>query len=251
MSTMQEAVERLQVDAYEPYVIEVPPGAKVSEEGALTKVVEHEDHTGWSCQIGSIGFVIPRLPVIKYGSRLREPVVPEVGDHVRIYGTFGYPIRGIDVRGEVVFWRDDAMADEHHRRTVANMKTQDARRFVCERQRQDTEYAALHPLLKDRIDRFRAEKDDFRQRDEPYEMFCCTEAMKVAEHCKAQRPEDPQGYFEEMVKQDAPNGSIDPWWGQLIDAGVVSQDHTNNTFGGALSLARVLLRHEAGERVVL
>lgn len=45
----------------------------------------------------------------------------------------------------------------------------------------DVDYENLPDAFKKRIDRFRANNPDFRFEFESYELFCCMEAVKIAE----------------------------------------------------------------------
>lgn len=94
-----------------------------------------------------------------------------------------------------------------------------------------TDYAALPESLKARIDRFVEAIPDFWLNGD-YELFCCTEAVKIAEHLRprVEAGEDAEAVVRSFYEQ--------PWDEQ---AKVISDQHSGGTFGGACSLAQGLL----------
>ena len=88
----------------------------------------------------------------------------------------------------------------------------------------DAKIAALPVEFQQRIERFRAGNPDFWWDHQPYELFCCEEAMKIADAMK-DRPEDLRGF-----------GQLS-WEQQKILVPTLSGDHSGNTFGTAVKLA--------------
>lgn len=96
-------------------------------------------------------------------------------------------------------------------------------------------YAGLPEPLKARIDRFAAASPDFWMNGD-YELFCCTEAAKIADYL---RPRVDAGADPvEVVKAFYDDGDDQGQCG-------VDDGHSGNTFGGACGLARALLSGES------
>lgn len=93
------------------------------------------------------------------------------------------------------------------------------------------DYESLPAPLKARIDRFAAERPDFWMNG-AYELYCCTEAAKIAEYL---RPRVEAGGDPEAVVRAFYDSVHDQ-----ADCGI-DDGHSGNTFGGACSLARALL----------
>ncbi len=221
----------------EPYQTTTDPQDTEYTEGILTEVTPYRDGTGWSVSWrgldgGSFCCGVPRLAVSQ------QP--PAVDDAIRVYGTFGFPTRGIVISGaggvECVYYRTPAMQAEHHRRWVEQHHREQRERFRKERAKLDADFAALPPLLQERIARFRAQDPDFRWQSEAYEMFCCTQAALLAEHFRTQTG-DPLLAIEAI--RAAQLAAVPGW----------SDGHSVNTHGGAVALAVAYLRHLAGEPV--
>lgn len=94
------------------------------------------------------------------------------------------------------------------------------------------DYSALPAPLKARIDRFVAAKPDFWMNGD-YELFCCTEAAKIADHL---RPRVEAGEKADVVVREF----YDLPWDEQVKVGI-DAGHSGNTFGGACALARALL----------
>lgn len=99
------------------------------------------------------------------------------------------------------------------------------------------DYDRLPVALKARIDRFAAEREDFWLHGD-YELFCCTEAVKIVDYLRPQVEAGQDAADAVKVFYDLP-------WDEQVKAGV-DDGHSGNTFGGACSLARSLL---TGEKV--
>lgn len=159
----------------------------------------------------------------------------KVGDHVTFWDGHSFAMLGgyrygWAHNGELVEWLTPF---ERVARRVADLAKHDRdRRERMERdaEKRANDFAALPAPLKARIDRFAAEKPDFWLNGD-YELFCCTEAARIAEHL---RPRVDAGEDPEVVVREFHDG-----WSEHTD--VVSDQHSNNTFGGACSLATRLL----------
>lgn len=169
----------------------------------------------------------------KYG------VVPHVGDQITLYTEGLSLIRGVDINGEEVFFKSSVELEndaiERHERYVQDKKDD----FAVNVERYDAEFDALPESFQYRISSFRDNNPDFRWEFEPYELFCCTEAVKIADHLTEAHeltyPVDNQDLVE-LVKEfsDLPHDE------QLERASLIDE-HSGNTFGCAVTLARLYL----------
>jgi hypothetical protein len=158
-------------------------------------------------------------------------VVPKAGDCLRLCGSFGRPVRGFIVNGVLVSYRTQAEERERHRLMVEEMQAKRLREFEEKgRAELDAKYAALPPIFQQRIDKFRHNNPDFRWQYEGYEMFCCTEAVKLARHLGTA---DAVEHYRTLAfkEQDA-----------IDKAAGVSDDHSGNTHGAMVALAYLYLK---------
>lgn len=165
---------------------------------------------------------------------------PEVkaGDTVTFWDDgFGTQRHGWALNGELVEWLTPYERIARRVTWLAEQDRRDRERLERGAEKRAAEYDALPDVLKLRLDRFASERADFWVSGGDYEMFCCTEAVKIADHLRprVEAGEDPETVVREF------HGL--PWDEQ---AKVVSDQHSGNTFGGACSLARAVL---AGESV--
>jgi hypothetical protein len=183
------------------------------EDEVITEVSEGD--TYYSIGMGSSFFGIDK----KWGK------IPKVGDKVRI-GTkgIGSTIRAVFLNGEKVYHKTEADIDREHKEWVdaENVKKETA--FTENKTKMDAEFDALPKIFQLRISRFRNGNARFRIEYEPYELFVCQEAIKIAEHCKT----------GEKVKEFAKL----PYKEQEE---VISNQHSGNTMGCAMRLAYLYL----------
>lgn len=136
----------------------------------LTKVEEYED--GYTLHFGSMC-----LGISKVG------VVPKIGDEVKIYGDgWGYPVRGVVINNQVVYYRTPSEQQEYQRLQSEQYRLEKQIKFFENKAQINADYEALPDVFQQRVDRFRRNNPDFRWENEPYEVFCCQEAVKIAEH---------------------------------------------------------------------
>lgn len=135
--------------------------------------------------------------------------------------------------GELVEWLTPLERLSKRVKWLADHDRDQRRRLEEGAEQRARDYDSLPQPLKDRLDRFAAERGDFWKDSGDYELFCCVEAAKIAEHLYP-RVESGES-AESVVKEfnDLP-------WEEQVKAGV-SDQHSGNTFGGACSLARSLL----------
>lgn len=245
VDVLRAALQQAQVQRYEPFLIEVPEGEEPYEDSFITHAEPDPLGIAWDVRFGS-GWclMIPSLPIGRYSHVLREAIVPKVGDRIRLYGSFGSPIQGIQINDDVVFYRDEIQRMHDREHMVLTHEAEKRRAFVFTRADLDAQYDALPDVLKARIDRFRAERADFRWDAEGYEIFCCTEAAKVVEWAKATAPEDVAEWFF-ALGQRPEDGGDPPLVTMVEEAGVMdTAAHSGNTFHGSLRLAYGVLKGE-------
>jgi hypothetical protein len=173
---------------------------------------------GWEITHDGLTFFCPK----------DSPVEPKVGMKARFYGRgFGYPVRGLDIDGREVFYRTQAEEEVRHRKMVEDMKEKKRKDYEASRNEYDRRVATLPDVFQKRVEKFRnAGGDEWRHEFEPYELFTCEEAVKIAAHCKT---------TEGVVAfHDLP-------WEEQKKAGI-SDDHSGNTFGMACRLAHWYLK---------
>jgi hypothetical protein len=187
------------------------------EEYVLTSVRSCKDG-GWEIGHDGLVFFCPK----------ESPIEPKVGSVARFYGDgFGRPVRGLDIDGREVFYRTEADEKAKHLKMVEGMKAERRTEYEAKRGEYDRRVAALPDVFRRRVEKFRKDGgDEWRYEFEPYELFTCEEAVKLAIHCKT---------VEGVQKfRDLP-------WEEQKKAGV-SDDHSGNTFGMACRLAQWYLK---------
>jgi hypothetical protein len=205
------------------------------EEDVITAVTGPRDGF-YTVHMGSMGLGVAE----QYDDAPPHGIVPKVGDTIRTYGHFGRPVRGIVIGGSTVFYRTPAEQEAHNQREVERMKQDRRDTFNKERESLDAQYAALPEVFRQRIGRFRENNPDFRWEYESYELFCCTEAVKLAEYLAT--PEEAARY-RSLASQDTYAADKVRWdreWKeqQAIDkAAGMSDGHSGNTHGATVALA--------------
>lgn len=183
------------------------------ETGKITKVTPYKDGRGYEILIGSTGFFFDS----KYG------VVPMVGDDITVYTKNFSTIRGVDINGKRIFYKSDEDLERDHREFCDRLDKEKKERFEKNKEKMDEQYENLPDCFKKRIDRFRKNNPNFRVDFEDYELFCCEQAIVIANTLKEplKITEFKELGYEEQRKM-VPD---------------LSEDHSGNTFGMAVYLA--------------
>jgi len=169
-----------------------------------------------------------------------EPKVPiQQGAIARLYGRgIGYPVRGVFVDGERVFYstREEEEAKHKEQRELAE---RDAReKYMQGAPERAVRIAALPTAFRERLSRFQRNRPETSWRNEDYEIFVCEEAVKIARHMDAVPDvREPIKAFREYVEAHEAEFGI-------------SDQHSGNTFGAAVLLAFFWLRPDDGEELV-
>src|ERR1035437_7678603 len=110
---------------------------------------------------------------------------PTAGMIAKFYGKgFGYSVRGIEIDGNIMRYRTPAQAEEDHKKMCEKMDKDRQKEFKKNKKNLDKDYKNLPIIFQQRIDKFRNNNPNFRWEYEPYEMFCCKEAVKIAKALK-------------------------------------------------------------------
>jgi hypothetical protein len=159
------------------------------------------------------------------GLKKKYKVKPKVGDKLTVHtkgGAFG-TIRGMDLNGKRIFWKSDEELEKARQKWLKDNEDRKQREFTENKAEMDKRYNSLPDCFKKRIDKFRANNDRFRIDYENYELFCCEQAVLIANACKS----------KEAVK----DFKAKKWDEQLKLVEGLSDGHSGNTFGCACSLA--------------
>jgi hypothetical protein len=169
-------------------------------------------------------FYIINTETWSFGLDRKYKVIPKIGDTVKIYLIQDSNIRGLDINGERVFWKTDEELERERQEWLDNYNKEKQERFEKQKEQMDIDYEALPDEFKKRIDRFRNNNPTFRVDYEEYEVFCCKEALKIAEYCKT--PENVKDFYNKSWEEQKK---------------VISDEHSGNTFGAACVLASLYL----------
>ena len=166
---------------------------------------------------------------------------PKAGMKVRIYGRgFGYPIRGVFIDGHKFTYMTIEEEDVAHKKWVEDLHSKKKQEYEKNKANIEKRFEALPEAFKKRIQRFRDKNPEFIWDEEPYEMFCCEQAVVIANALKAS-PHDIKaktnaeiemfykGLFTEFMKS-----SYDS---QRARVPKLDDGHSGNTFSGACNLA--------------
>lgn len=164
---------------------------------------------------------------------------PKPGDRIRLFTARGSLIRGIDLNDEEIYFKTEAELDTEHAKFVAEQKAKQLQEFEEKREEYDRQFDDLPESFQTRIQIFRDNCPTFRWQFEGYELFTCTEAVKIADHLGAKLGPEPT---DEAIREAAIafRGSFED------QESVISDGHSGNTFGTALMLARMHLMDENG-----
>jgi len=158
-------------------------------------------------------------------------VEPKPGETMRCYGRgIGYTVRGIAINGRVYRYRTPAEAEQDHRDMVAKHDRERRNNYEAKRAELDMQVAALPEPFRLRIERFRdLGGNEWRYQHEPYELFCCEQAIAFAEACPT----------TEALKEFAGL----PHDEQRSRVPKMSDGHSGNTFVASVQLAGCLLEN--------
>jgi len=183
----------------------------------ITKVSKSDNGYEISSDIGFMFFDNPTI-------------VPEVGMEIKYYGKgFGYAVRGVVINGVIIYYRTPEENEKDFRAYLEEEKKKKEQKFQDNKIELDKRFDKLPESLRKRIERFRANNPDFRKEYEDYELFCCEEAVKIANSLKTVDALEKWKNlnYEEQIK--------------LVN---IDSGHSGNTIQCSMALARHLLQDE-------
>lgn len=108
------------------------------------------------------------------------PIPPVVGMTLTFFGRPYSFFRGMELDGYTIFYRTEEEQERKNKADLAESERKTKQEFEENKANLDARFDALPPLFQERIARFRSNAPDFRWRIEPYELFICEEAVKIA-----------------------------------------------------------------------
>jgi hypothetical protein len=182
----------------------------------ITEVDANPDGSGWSVSFGGFGIWV---------TSKNCSIPPRVGEAVQLFGAgFGYAVRGIIVSGRVYRYASQEDWDKQIAAEVVKQAREREEQAQRERSDRDARIERLPEPLRLRMWRFHKVKPNFASTTEPYELFVCEEAAKIASHCCNV---EMLKVFHELEHEEQMK--------------IVSVDHSGNTFAQAMRLAHLLL----------
>lgn len=186
-----------------------------ADELIIESVDGDSDDNGFYISANSSGFYLKKSNI--------GGAVPKKGDKITIHVYGGSSIRGVDLNGKKLYYFTDAEIDAERKKRAEAYKKEQEERFEKEKDQLDADFDALPEIFQKRIERFRKNKPTFRVEFESYEMFCCKEAVKIANACKT--PEKVKEFKELMSYEEQ------------LEFAEIDDGHSGNTFGCACALA--------------
>lgn len=156
------------------------------------------------------------------------PIEPKIGMVFRQYPAgLGYMIRGSFINGKKVFYRTKKEQEDKHKQEIIESENKRQAIFEINKNKLDERFNSLPDVFQKRILKYRNANPNFRRDYEEYELFCCEQAILIANH------------FKSAI-------SIDKWAKatdskQKNDFPELSDRHSGNTFGCSCLLAKVYL----------
>jgi len=175
----------------------------------------------------SDGYSVTRTDGWSFYVYKKHKIVPKIDDTMRFYGRgIGSTVRGLAINGKVIYYKTEDQEDKEHEDWCKEQTKKSIAEFKKNKTKLDKKYNALPEFFRKRIDRFRKANENFRWEYEPYEIFCCEEAVIIADTLKTEK---------EILK-----------WAKLdykeqFKTVPISNQHSGNTFGCAVMLARLYL----------
>jgi len=105
---------------------------------------------------------------------------PKENDEITLHCVQGSTIRGMDLNGERKYYKSDEQLEQEHAAWVENNKTEKEKKFTENKDKMDAQYNSFPDVFKRRIDKFRTNNPNFRVDYEEYELFCCGQALAIA-----------------------------------------------------------------------
>lgn len=192
----------------------------------ITEIYKYEDGSISLTLDNSTGFGVEA----KY-----NPERFAVGQTVEVCGGLGQPIKGVRIAGKVIFFKTAVDLEAEHQAWLEKYKAEKKTKYDKNKDAWLKEIEALPEILKNRINRFMKEDENFLLDDQGYELFIVQESMKFTAYFKEElgkRHAEPtmehaQALFKEFMDKSVEEQKA------LVD---FSSEHSGNTFGGAVAI---------------
>lgn len=156
----------------------------------------------------------------------------QVGHEYKTWGDgIGRPVRGLMVDGKIAWYRTPEEQAEKHRQEIAAMKAKQLVDFEAKKEGYFARIEALPDVFKQRMQKFQMTNAEFDIEYGEYELFCCEQAVIVAEILKTADAID-----DWWALNSAAHGY--DWKAQHAMVPGWSDDHSGNTAGCAMMLAK-------------
>lgn len=151
---------------------------------------------------------------------------PSVGNGAHL-GEFGQVVRGIQCGDKTVYYKSKAQLEQERLEWLAKKYAEEEQQLSDEREDRDLRWSKLPEVFQKRPVIFTKGQPRWRQKYEPYELFVCEQAFAIAEYFKTKE-------------------AIIAWLSLEADrqyeaCPVLSKEHSGNTFGMSVRLARAYL----------
>lgn len=186
---------------------------------------------------------------------------PRAGDALTIYtmGGLWTQIRGCRLRDTELYFQTEEEIEAANAQERREIEARKRAKFEEERSELDRRFAALPECFRDRIARRRTNNPSFRWEYESYEMFVCEQAVEIAKWAVAVEGEDGPEYagcrtaLDTFISEHGDDNDVSlsytaiRWFSTLspdeqrVHVPAFSHEHSGNTAGMAMSLARTWL----------
>jgi len=157
---------------------------------------------------------------------------PQVGEILRTYGRgIGYTVRGITVNGRVYRYATEEQENAAHKQWCLDQEAEREQKLAANIADHDARIAALPKVFRERLEKFQRDGGHAFRRDyEDYELFCCEQAVLIADTLKT-----PDAIADFKIKS---------WTEQKQLVPGLDDEHSGNTFGSACAMAFVYLKDQ-------
>jgi hypothetical protein len=154
--------------------VEYPINDCQYQEYILHKVTKEKE--GWELNLdGSLIFWCPE----------DSPIMPRKEMLARLYGGgFGGITRGLFLNGQKVFYRTEAEQKEKNRKDSELAQSEKRNKFEENKVSYFTRISKLPSVFQERIAKFQNTNPDYDWKFGGYELFCCEQAVKLADYFK-------------------------------------------------------------------
>lgn len=186
------------------------------------KIDTVEDYeNGYGINYGYSGFILSK-------EYLGNELPPAVGDDIVVYIVQGSLIRGVDLRGEPLYFKTNAELELDREKALRDSTERKRLQWAEDREDLLARVAALPPEYQRRIEWFRVHLEGWDIEFLAYELFACEQAIVLAGAAKASG-DDPREWLEALRDMKYSK--------QIELVPEISDQHSGNTFGVSLTLA--------------